>query len=114
MPVGQKIIQNRINISELNENDIKKIQLWRDKLPWQHTGDAEEINTIRITAGDYPKETEISLGKFLSAIKNENRKIQEILFFALLCILESVSYTQKDGQFLRWDYRSGRGKGEYF
>lgn len=32
--------------------------------------------------------------------------------FALLCVLESTSYTRKDGQFLRWDYRSGRGKGK--
>jgi len=30
----------------------------------------------------------------------------------LLCILESVSYTRKDGQFLRWDYRSGRQQGK--
>jgi DNA modification methylase len=28
-----------------------------------------------------------------------------------LCILESVSFTRKDGQYLRWDYRSGRKQG---
>ena len=28
--------------------------------------------------------------------------------FALLCILENISYTRKDGQYLRWDQRSGR------
>ena len=32
--------------------------------------------------------------------------------FALLCILESISYTRKDGQYLRWDYRSGRRQGK--
>lgn len=42
----------------------------------------------------------------------ENKNISGILFFALLCILESISYTRKDGQFLRWDYRSGRRKGQ--
>ena len=35
-----------------------------------------------------------------------------VLSFALLCVLESVSYTRKDGQYLRWDYRSGRGQGK--
>jgi hypothetical protein len=35
-----------------------------------------------------------------------------LLRFALLCILESVSYTRKDGQYLRWDYRSGRRQGK--
>jgi DNA modification methylase len=33
------------------------------------------------------------------------------LRFALLCVLESVSYTRKDGQYLRWDYRSERQQG---
>jgi len=31
---------------------------------------------------------------------------------ALLSVLESVSYTRKDGQYLRWDYRSGRKQGK--
>jgi len=34
------------------------------------------------------------------------------LLFALLCILENISYTRKDGQYLRWDYRSGRRQGK--
>ncbi len=32
--------------------------------------------------------------------------------FALLCVLESVSFTRKDGQYLRWDHRSGRTHGK--
>ena len=35
-----------------------------------------------------------------------------MLQFALLCILENISYTRKDGQYLRWDYRSGRRQGK--
>ena len=31
-----------------------------------------------------------------------------MLYFALMAILESISFTRKDGQYLRWDYRSGR------
>jgi hypothetical protein len=34
------------------------------------------------------------------------------LLFALLCVLESISFTRKDGQYLRWDYRSGRRQGK--
>jgi DNA modification methylase len=30
----------------------------------------------------------------------------------LLCVLESISYTRKDGQYLRWDYRAGRTSGK--
>ena len=28
-----------------------------------------------------------------------------------MCVLEAVSYTRKDGQYLRWDHRSGRRQG---
>jgi DNA modification methylase len=38
--------------------------------------------------------------------------VQAVLRFALLCVLESVSYTRKDGQYLRWDHRSGRKQGK--
>ena len=38
--------------------------------------------------------------------------MQAVLLFALLCILENISYTRKDGQYLRWDYRSGRRQGK--
>jgi hypothetical protein len=44
--------------------------------------------------------------------QTENERVQIVLRFALLCILESVSYTRKDGQYLRWDYRSGRTQGQ--
>jgi DNA modification methylase len=30
----------------------------------------------------------------------------------LLCVLESISFTRKDGQYLRWDHRSGRRQGK--
>ena len=44
--------------------------------------------------------------------KSEPPETKEILLFALLCVLESMSYTRKDGQYLRWDYRSGRRNGK--
>jgi N-methylhydantoinase B/oxoprolinase/acetone carboxylase alpha subunit len=34
-----------------------------------------------------------------------------MLRFAALCVLEEISYTRKDGQYLRWDYRSTRKQG---
>ena len=34
-----------------------------------------------------------------------------MLRFAAMCVLEEVSYTRKDGQYLRWDHRSGRKQG---
>ncbi|NUN97476.1 MAG: site-specific DNA-methyltransferase, partial [Candidatus Omnitrophica bacterium] len=37
-----------------------------------------------------------------------NSQHRLLLDFACFSILETVSYTRKDGQYLRWDYRSGR------
>ena len=40
---------------------------------------------------------------YTSALQVENERIQAVLRLALLCILESISYTRKDGQYLRWE-----------
>ena len=34
--------------------------------------------------------------------------IRMLLDLACMSVLEECSYTRKDGQYLRWDYRSGR------
>jgi len=52
------------------------------------------------------------MGKYLAALEDENERVGAMLIFAVLCVLESVSYTRKDGQYLRWDYRSGRRQGK--
>ncbi|NJL11406.1 MAG: hypothetical protein HC908_18110 [Calothrix sp. SM1_7_51] len=35
-----------------------------------------------------------------------------MMLYGAFCILEDISYTRKDGQYLRWDSRSGRSKGK--
>ncbi len=112
LPIGQKIIKNRITAELLSEKDIDRIKYWRENSPWAKFDSLEKINTFKITSGAYPENTEKSISQFLSAIKEEKENVREILFFALICILESVSYTRKDGQYLRWDYRSGRCNGK--
>ncbi len=49
-----------------------------------------------------------SIEHYLGAMTIESPRIQAVLRFALLAVLEDVSYTRKDGQYLRWDDRSGR------
>lgn len=38
--------------------------------------------------------------------------MRALLLYAAFCILEEISYTRKDGQYLRWDARSGRSQGK--
>jgi len=89
------------------------LQDWTEKKLWEKEKNGRKINHLKITYGAFPKKTEELLGKFLDAIDRvENKKYRRILRFALLCILEEISFTRKDGQYLRWDYRSGRGNGK--
>ena len=64
---------------------------------------------VRITEAAFPSETESALAKareFINAIDDVG--IQTMLNLACMSILESVSYTRKDGQYLRWDPRAGK------
>ena len=64
---------------------------------------------VRITEAAFPEETEEQLARareFVSTVEDPVTRL--MLDFACMSVLESVSYTRKDGQYLRWDHRSGR------
>ena len=113
LPIGQTIIKTR-NLIENNigQSELSRLDEWCNKKLWNKTTKETGFTKLRITLGAYPKETETKIRRYLSAINEEPSLIKEVLFFALLCILESISYTRKDGQYLRWDYRSGRTNGK--
>ena len=71
-----------------------------------------DLPELRITRGAYPPETKVAIGRYLEILRNERPALQTVLRFALLCVLESISFTRKDGQYLRWDHRSGRTQGK--
>jgi len=112
LPIGQTVIKTKHLIDwQLTDMHIERLVLWRDKCPWLKGKTIIPINELRITRGAYPAETFEKMGRFLALSGQEEEQVKAILLFALLCILESVSYTRKDGQYLRWDYRSGRCQG---
>lgn len=113
LPIGQRVITTKQLIDwQINPADVEIFAEWAEQRPWQKWKNANAINELRITRGAYPPETFESMGRYLAALENENERVRAVLHFALLCILEVVSYTRKDGQYLRWDYRSGRRQGK--
>ena len=65
---------------------------------------------IRITSSAFPPETELALARareFIGGV--DDPAIHAMLNLACMTVLESVSFTRKDGQYLRWDSRSGKG-----
>jgi len=113
LPIGQQIIKAR-QILELNlsAQDFAALDRWILKKPWKEAAIDYVLPELRITKGAYPDGAKKLIEKYISQSRNENEQIQSVLEFALLCVLESVSYTRKDGQYLRWDYRSKRRQGK--
>ena len=64
---------------------------------------------VRITEAAFPEETEAAIARSRHFIANvSDSALRTLLDLACMTVLEDVSYTRKDGQYLRWDYRSGR------
>ena len=68
-----------------------------------------EFRHVRITEAAFPEETEAAIARARHFIANvADFAVRTLLELACITVLEDVSYTRKDGQYLRWDYRSGR------
>ncbi|HLX59636.1 MAG TPA: hypothetical protein VKR83_21665, partial [Ktedonobacteraceae bacterium] len=115
LPVGiyatrARLIASRIHAGELHEAiaQLKQINFatyFNQEYAFQH---------IAITRGAYSTEEEKQLVGYRTycycAIRNDD--MRALLLYAAFCILEEISYTRKDGQYLRWDVRSGRSQGK--
>lgn len=113
LPLGQKIIQSNVIARGANKQSIVSgLERWLLQRPWNTEGKIKRFEVLRITEGAYPEKTHHKITRYLNELENVHSETKEILLFALLCVLESISYTRKDGQYLRWDYRSGRRNGK--
>ena len=113
LPIGQKIIEANVLARGKHRRDIiSGLERWLAKKSWNGRGETKDFGILRITDGAYPKETHYKIQRYLKKLEQEDSNLRKILLFALLCILESIGYTRKDGQCLRWDYRSNRGNGK--
>jgi DNA modification methylase len=109
LPVGVFVMETR---EALNDIDIEILRTTVKNI-WTDLSKIEEyethINHISITKDAFSDETETLLNKFLSyCSKIKDKKTQTVLRFAAFSVLEEISYTRKDGQYLRWDYRCKR------
>ena len=80
---------------------------------WDKPGTRLPFAHLHITAGAFPEENERQLERFLfDASQERDPLLSRLLRFAAMCVLEEISFTRKDGQYLRWDQRSGRSLGK--
>ncbi|GAB4461314.1 MAG: hypothetical protein OHK0029_26470 [Armatimonadaceae bacterium] len=113
LPSSAEIIRVRKCIRDMDvASVIQELQQVTEERIWEKEGLTNPFPHLRITQGAFPVETETFLGRLRYEISVAGKpEIAQLLRFAALCILEGISYTRKDGQYLRWDYRSGRTAG---
>ena len=113
LPIGHEIIKARRHLGPKSSGSERDTLVrWLVERPWEKSEIASSLPTLRITKGAYPPETADAIERYLGALCLEAPLERSIMRFVLLCVLEAVSYTRKDGQYLRWDYRSGRMVGK--
>lgn len=112
LPIGSEIIEVRKLAHNGDTATLHAtLERWQREKPWNHEQSTTSFPHLRITNGAFSAETQLALDRYLAALQNEADIAARLLRFAALCVLEEISYTRKDGQYLRWDYRSGRRQG---
>jgi DNA modification methylase len=114
LPVGVYAIRARLAAEGVKPRSIRDHAraIRASGFPGSRNGD-HRFAHIPITEGAFSTETENQLAAYLGYCSKRCRdtNVRQLLEFACFAVLEDVSYTRKDGQYLRWDYRSGRTRG---
>lgn len=118
LPVGIYAIQSRLAANKINPESFNKIVTELKQIDFANYYDQKyALNHIAITCEAFPLVEEKQLIGYIAYCYNfiTNDSIRTLLIYAAFCILEDISYTKKDGQYLRWDARSGRSlrKGDF-
>ena len=106
MPIGEVVWQAKSHASQYDVSELQAIREWIKSTPPKMSQEFFPHVPITQHAFDAKRESQLMwyLEKFQQLEVEKN--LQTLLRFVLLSILEDISYTSKDGQFLRWDSRS--------
>lgn len=109
LPVGTHALKARFLADSVDLDEFERTARALSKLDWSKETGAYRFPHIKISQDAFSKETERCIAAFMCFLDGiVDEKVRFLFWFACLSILEEVSYTRKDGQYLRWDYRSGR------
>ncbi|GAX37284.1 XcyI family restriction endonuclease [Nodularia sp. NIES-3585] len=115
LPVGIFATKARIMAQKIDTNALKAIILQLKQINLlDYYDERYKFQHLKITSGAFSPENEEKLVSYISFCYNHvyEEDIRNILLYAAFCILEDISYTRKDGQYLRWDNRSSRSQGK--
>lgn len=109
LPTSRIAISAKQDILNYDIGELKAMReaLAKVKVPATYKG---RVNAIPITEGAYPETTDRTLAYILYWLNHNtfSRKANNLLLLCMVNSLERLSYTTKDGQYLRWDFRSSK------
>ena len=115
LPVGIHAIQARIAAEQVDPHLFAATVAELKSVRFASFYDVEyQFEHIPITRGAFPLDQEHELIGYIAYCKKHiaDQRVRRLALYASFCILEDISYTRKDGQYLRWDARSGRSQGQ--
>jgi hypothetical protein len=110
LPVGAFAVEARLSAGSLRPATFRRHVEAASAVDWAAHDDADfRLRHIPITHGAFPEPTERGLAGYRAYCRRlGSPHVRRLFHLACLGILESVSYTRKDGQYLRWDCRANR------
>ncbi|MEE8460419.1 MAG: DNA methyltransferase, partial [Phycisphaerales bacterium] len=111
LPVGLFAMETRLSAETVAPDEFRRRVAAVADQDWSsHFDESHALQHIRITRGAFPDATERQLAGYRAycATRLRNPHVRRLFHLACLEILERISYTRKDGQYLRWDGRAGR------
>jgi len=108
LPIGITVVEARIAAEKV---ELASLQRWVDRagdIDWETAGNDEyRFPHLKITRGAFSARTERAIRGYRWFCTTIDDPYVKILFkLAGLAVLEDVSFTRKDGQYLRWDSRA--------
>jgi len=111
LPVGVYAMHARHSAERVDSAQFARASQRALEAPLEQLGrTAPDFPHLRITRHAFSPSTERQIRGFGVHCDDSvpDPHVRTLLRFACFCVLEDVSYTRKDGQYLRWDERSAR------
>jgi hypothetical protein len=111
LPIGKAIWEARHLAHLVDLEKFRRAVEEVESCNWLSFYDREfRFRHVPITERAFPERNERALAGFAAycACRIRDDTVRRLFLFAGMCVLEAISYTRKDGQYLRWDHRSGK------
>lgn len=115
LPVGANALRARMDADVVNIEEFEKSLKALQRKDLAAIPSTYKFPHLRITIDAFSSDTELELSGYVAFINGlKDKQVRFLFWFAALSVLEDVSFTRKDGQYLRWDQRSGRPSAKEF